>query len=422
MRARKVLALAAAGLVIGGLFAFDQAGLGAPLERGVASVLSSWLSAESWSVYPGLKLGYAALMACFAAWFCLDLPHASRRAGFLLGLVFLTLTLCPVLGLQGVLFEPFTSVFAILISGLGAITLAGATGERRRHELRRFFVGRLDTAGFQEVLRTGDGRQLTGRRQVSAVTCQMLNHAALSGEMEAEELEDFSSSFLKVVAEFLVSKGGYLDECDVHRVRVLFGFPNGDENHAVSAARAALELKQRADNLAQELEHRWHKMPVIGASISSGEVTTGLFGFREFEFFSAVGEALDFGDELCLLNANYGSGILISSETLAASQEGLEVRPMEMIERGKPGHKVEIYELLALKHGLTEEAAVARDAFWQGVILLRKGEAVAARRHFEKAATEGITDAPLAFFAELAARSVSAESSEGVGRGTKSKG
>lgn len=422
MRVRKGLALFAAAVVVGGLFAFDQAGLGAPLERGVASVLKTWLSTDSWTLYPGLKMGYITLAALIAAWFCLDLPHPSRRVGFLLGWVFLTLTLCPVLGLHGILFEPFTSVFAILISGLAALTLAGTAVERRRHELRRFFVGRLDTAGFHEVLRTGDGRQLTGRRQVSAVTCQMLNHAALSGEMEAEELEDFSSSFLKVVAEFLVSKGGYLDECDVHRVRVLFGFPNQDENHAVTASRAALELKQRAGNLAQELEHRWHKKPVIGVSISSGEVTTGLFGFREFEFFSAVGDALDFGDELCLLNARYGSGILVSSETLAASQEGLEVRPMDIIERGKPGQKVEVYELLALKHGLTEEAAVARDAFWQGVILLRKGEAAAARRYFEKAAIEGVPDAPLAFFAEKAGQGTAEESSDEPGRRAKSKG
>jgi len=399
MRARKLAAVVVALAVAGGVIAYDRAGLAAPLERGVESVLKSWLTVGQWAVLPWLKASYLVLTSVAAAWFCLDLPHASRRTGYLLGMVFLTLTLCPVLGLQGVLFEPFTSVFSLLISGLAAMALAGTAVERRRHELRRFFVGRLDTAGFHELLRAGDGRQLTGRREASAVTCQMLNHAALSGEMAAEELEDFSSSFLKVVAEFLVSKGGYLDECDVHRVRVLFGFPNADENHAVAAARAVLELRQRAGNLTQELEHRWHKRPVIGLSVSSGEVTTGLFGFREFEFFSAVGEVLDFGDELCLLNARYGSAVLISPETLKAAHEGLEVRPMELIQRGKEGHKAEVYELLALKHGLSEEAAVARDAFWQGVILLRKGDAEAARRQFDKAAQDGVADAPLEWFA-----------------------
>jgi class 3 adenylate cyclase len=398
MRLRKGVALAVALAAAGGLYAFERTGLGLPLEHGVESVLRTWLKVDELVPLGGLKVGYLSVAAMLAAWFCLDLPHASRRVGFMLGLAFLTLTLCPVLGLRGVLFEPFTSLFAILISGLSAMALAGAWGERRRHELRRFFVGRLGEAGFREVLRAGDGRQLTGRRQVSAVTCRMLNHAVLSQEMAAEELEDFSSSFLKVVAEFLVSRGGYLDECDVHRVRVLFGFPNADENHAVTAARAALELRQRAANLVQELEHRWHKRAVIGAAISSGEVTTGLFGFREFEFFSAVGEALDFGEQLCLLNAEYGSAVLVSAETLQAAQEGLEVRPLEMIRRGEGGRMVEIYELLALKHGLTEEAAVARDAFWQGVILLRKGDGEGAGKQFTKATIEGVSDPVLSYF------------------------
>jgi hypothetical protein len=54
--------------------------------------------------------------------------------------------------------------------------------------------------------------------------------------------------------------------------------------------------------------------------------------------------------------------------------------------------------LLALKHGLTEEAAVARDAFWQGIILLRKGDAAGARKQFAKAAMEGVSDPTLSYF------------------------
>jgi hypothetical protein len=98
------------------------------------------------------------------------------------------------------------------------------------------------------------------------------------------------------------------------------------------------------------------------------------------------------------LNGEYGSVLLVSSETLAAAQDGLEVRPLEMIRRGEGTRMVEIYELLALKHGLTEEAAVARDAFWQGIILLRKGDAAGARKQFAKAAMDGVSDPTLRYF------------------------
>jgi hypothetical protein len=127
-----------------------------------------------------------------------------------------------------------------------------------------------------------------------------------------------------------------------------------------------------------------------------------LFGFREFEFFSAVGGALDFGAKLGELNAESGSHLLVSGATLAAAADGLEVRPLEMVEVPGFAPLTEVYELLALRHGLTEEQAVARDAFWQGVILLRKGDAKGALRQFERARQEGVEDAPLRYFQQLA--------------------
>lgn len=407
MRSSKVLALAAGAVVAGGLVTLHRQGLMAPVEGWLQGGLSSLMRppAGGWKVVRELQYLGCVLPTLAAAWFCLVLPHASRKLGFLLGLVFLTLTLTPVLALQGVAFEPFTGVLGALVVGLLVMLFGGTWGAQRRHLLRQYFVGRLSAAGFERVLKEGDGRQLSGRREVTALTCQLLNHPELAKEMEPSDLEDFSSSFLKVVAEFLVGSGAYLDECDVHRVRVLYGFPVDDPNHAVSAAKAALELRQRIVNLTQEMENRWHKKPVIGASLSSGEVVTGLFGFREFEFFSAVGGALEFGERLCELNAEYGSHLLISGATLAAAQGGLEVRPLEMVEMPGFTALTEVYELLALRHGLTEEQAVLRDAFWQGVILLRKGDEQGARKQFERAKQEGVVDGPLAYFCQMAGRS-----------------
>lgn len=404
MRSSKVLALVIGLVVAGGLVALYQADLMGPVEGHLVGWLGALMQApaEGWRSLRWLQYAGCVLPTFAAAWFCLALPHASRKVGFLLGLVFLTLTLTPVLALQGVAFEPFTGVLGALVAGLLAMTFAGTTGAHRRYLLRRYFVGRLSAREFERVLKEGDGRQLSGRREVTALTCQLLNHAELAREMEPSDLEDFSSSFLKVVAEFLVAGGAYLDECDVHRVRVLFGFPVGDANHAVNAAKAALELRQRMVNLSQEMENRWHKKPVMGASLSSGEVVTGLFGFREFEFFSAVGGALDFGEKLCELNADYGSRVLIGAATLAAAEDGLEVRPLEMVEVPGFASLTEIYELLALRNGLTEEQAVARDAFWQGVILLRKGDSKGALRQFDRAKLDGVVDGPLGHFRRVA--------------------
>jgi len=393
-------AMAIGALVATLLLAADGAGwfdvVAARMQSAFESVLRQ--PTGGWVQVPGLRQLYVVVMAFGAAWLCVELPFVSRRLGFLLGLGFLTLTLSPILALNGVIFEPLSGLFAAGLSGAAAMGLAGMERSKRRHRLKRYFVGRLSVQNFEKLIAEKSADGLTGRREVTALTCRLMNHSELAKEMEPDTLEVFSSSFLEVVAEFLVSKGGYLDECDVHRVRVLFGYPLSDGEHALRAVRVCLELRQRLVNLTREMEDKWHKKPSLGASVATGEVVGGLFGYQQFAFFSAVGEMLEFGDRLCGANAVYGSHLLISNATFVAVESQVEVRPMEMMWAPKLAPLSEVFELLGMKGSLSEEEERARDAFWKGVVLLRKGEFVKARECFEEAKIEGRDDPPLRFF------------------------
>jgi len=364
-----------------------------------------------------LQYGYYTLFAFITAWICVELPLQSRKFGFILGAVFLTLTLSPVLAFNGVLFEPFSGSAAIIGAGLLGIVAGGTDRALRRHRMRHHLVGRLSSNSFESLMEEKDLSKLTGRREITILSCRLLNHPDLAREMDPADLEKFSSSFLKVVAEFLVSKGAYLDACNVQRVRVFFGYPLRTENHAEHACRVALELRQRLVNLAVEMQERWHKKPVFGASISTGEMTCGLFGFSEFQFFSAVGEPLDFGDRLCAVNTVYGSHVLISTRTYSLVKDAMEVRPMEMVFTPRLHPVSEIYELLAESGGLSEDEAKARDAFWQGVIQLRKGDYKSALDHFAKAKTDSREDAPLKYFMERVEAGIKDGTSSAEGKG-----
>ena len=85
---------------------------------------------------------------------------------------------------------------------------------------------------------------------------------------------------------------------------------------------------------------------------------------------------------------------------------------MELIAAPGQTSVSEVYELLAEKGTLTPPELSARDAFWEGVVALRKGDTKAALAKLTAASSDEKTDPPLAYFIERA----KAVSSSGSGK------
>ncbi|HSJ02392.1 MAG: adenylate/guanylate cyclase domain-containing protein [Verrucomicrobium sp.] len=349
-----------------------------------------------------LQYGFVALLAFLTSWICIELPRRSTKVAYILGVSFLTLLLSPVLAFCGILFEPLSGIIAIAAAGLGGIILGNVDPGWQRHKLFRYFVGRVSTENFERLIATKDDTLLTGKRELTVLTCRILNYTDLTNQMEPKDLEQMGSLFLQVSGEFLVAKGAYLDTCTADGVRVFFGLVDKEGTHAQDSCRAALELKQRLINLDQEIQNRWHRKPVFGVALATGQMSIGRFGFREFEFYSAVGEPLDFSRRLCAVNYVYGSHLLISARTFHLTKEKMETRPMEMVYAPKLHQISEVYELLAEKGTLSDEEMKARDAFWQGVVSLRKGAYKEAVQQLMQARLDTREDPPLKYFLERA--------------------
>ena len=349
-----------------------------------------------------LQYVFLTSMAFVSAWICLELPRVLGKIAYLAGAVFLTFLLSPVLAFCGVLFEPFSGVAATLLAGLCALVFASTREGRLQHHLSRLLEGRISTAKFHEVIHAKEPLPLHGRRDLTVLTCRILNHPELSGQMEPHELEEMNALFLKTATEYLVGAGAYLDSCSADGVRVFFGMLETDEAHAGNGCRAALELRQQLGALGQQVQSRWQRKPVFGIALATGPVSVGLFGFGAFQSYSAVGEAVDFSRRLCAINLIYGSHVLIGARTFALTKDMMESRPMEMVYAPRMHQISEVYELLAPKGTFGDEEIKSRDAFWQGVVSLRKGAYADAVKQLTKARIEGREDAPLQYFLERA--------------------
>lgn len=347
-----------------------------------------------------LQYGYYTCMAFISACVCIEMPSQWRRFAFLLGGTFLTTTFACIMAMSGILFEPISGSLALWFAGIAGIAVGGSVNAYRCHVMRDYFVGRLSTRQFEELADQNNPAKMTERREITVLTCRLLNHSELSSGIEATQFEMMATHFQRSISEFLIERGAYLDDCNARQVRVFFGFPLTDENHALNAVQVAAMLRAHTETVVREIEQRFGKKAQIGAALSTGPAVCGLFGVSHFESFSAVGDVIDFAMQLCVLNAEYGSKVLLSAKTYALVKDNAEVRPMEMVSTPGSSQMSEVYELLAEKGALPEPEMRARDAFWQGVVQYRKGDQKQALESFNSAAIEGREDAPLKYFIE----------------------
>lgn len=349
-----------------------------------------------------LQYGYHTLLAFLSALVCVDMTSQWRRFAFLIAATFLTVTFSFLLAFAGILFEPVSGLLAIWLAGIAAIAVSGFYHGERTEIMRTLFSGRISTAAFDELSAKNNPAALTGRRELTVLCFRVLNHADLAHETDGVKFEEISARMQRSVSEFIVSRGGYLDDADAQSLQALFGFPLADEHHALHAAQVAAALRPHLSTLALEVEQACGKKPRFGVALASGEAMCGLLGMDDFQSFSASGEACDFAGRLCGLNAIYGSRILLSTKTYSKVKENIEVRPMEMLYG--PSHQPlgEVYELLAEKGTLPEADARARDAFWQGVVQYRQGDHDKSLQSFQNALVENREDVPVRYFTDLA--------------------
>lgn len=362
-----------------------------------------------------VQYAYYTAMAFITSWVCIEMVSQWRRFAYLLGATFLTMTMAFLLVFTGTLFEPVSGILAIWLAGIAAIAVSGWLNGYRTHIMRGLLAGRLSTKAFEELDAKEDPSKLTGKRELTVLSVRVLNPAEMPLDIEGERFEQLSDHIQRSVTEFVVTRGGYLDDCDVESVRAIFGFPIADEHHALHAAQVAAALRAHLTVLTREVEQNWGKTPRFGVALTTGEAMCGLLGMDDFQSFSASGEVCDFSDRLCVLNSLYGSRVLLSAKTYAQVKEKIEVRPMEMLYSSNGQPQGEVYELLAEKGTLPEMDARARDAFWQGVVQYRQGDNNKALESFQNATVEGREDAPVRYFIDL----VTASLKDG-GRNTKS--
>ena len=374
-------------------------------EAGAFRRMDQWLAVFLGQGVPALDsrspAQYAAifLLALGIAWTTIDLNRAAAKVLIVALALGEVIGLTVVLNLYGVYFSPFPALTALVVAFFTGIVYAQTQAGQRKRVLEEVFGNRISRNTFNQLLDSDVPLRFAGEiRAASVVVCEIFNHDELMENLSTEHFVAATNLLLRRGADFLVERGGYLDDCAGETLRVVFGAPLADENHAAVACEAALELANELDGVNRECMEKWNQALDFRIGVNSGEMVCAAYGSNRLGTFSVAGEPVDFARRLCAANTIYGSRILTGSHTLELGAQAVEVRPMELVRTRDERTREEVYELLGLRNSLPDDTLNRRDLFWKGIIYYREQLWDDALDHFRAALpAEGI-DAPLEFY------------------------
>ena len=230
-----------------------------------------------------------------------------------------------------------------------AITSQVDTAVFERLELRRIrrVLGRsVDPKVLEYLLNKANTHILEGERHfITVLYADMRDSTMWAENTPPEEFVATSNEFFSRMAEVIFKYGGTLDKFVGDQVIGLFGTPIELPDHALRAARAALEMKSVHDAYQQELQGDGRTLPEIGIGLCSGEVISGEFGSPIKTEFTAMGRAMHLGARICA--AAQPEQILLSQSTLELLSDGFEVRSLPPLALRGIAEPVPIYELVS---------------------------------------------------------------------------
>jgi adenylate cyclase len=163
---------------------------------------------------------------------------------------------------------------------------------------------------------------------------------AIAETMSPEQVVQMLNEYFPAVIAPVERHGGIVNQFQGDAMLITFNVPVADTAHADHAVGAALEMHEAVNGKSfagVELKTR------IG--IATGPVIAGNVGSGERMNYTVHGDAVNLAARLEQLNKEYGTRILISSETAALLNGDYRIESMGMVSvRGKSA-PVEIYAL-----------------------------------------------------------------------------
>jgi adenylate cyclase len=221
---------------------------------------------------------------------------------------------------------------------------------RQTKELVRQTFERFVSPSVVERLLTDPTQiRLGGQLQILTVMFSDLEgFTSMSEHTDPEHLLSILNMYHALVVSIIQANGGTINKFIGDGVMALYNTPLPQNDHALRAATAALQIQHQLESFSEQFEP--HYRMKINFGIHSGQAVVGNVGTHHIMDFTAVGDTVNLASRLQDLSK--GGQILMSQATYGQLENRIRVREVGLQNVKGRREAVMIYEAV----GFTDEA------------------------------------------------------------------
>ena len=320
----------------------------------VANAVDSLLNQNYLRVVPP----WVNLLAILLAAFLSHLITRTSRPGLAISLMFASIfsygAIYYFFFSQSGLYLPFMAPETMFFLGVIMPTLEQALAqEAEKRRVRNLFSRFISPEMVEQLISTQDISSLNKRSNITILFSDIRGFTTLSEQLTPDGVVSLLNPYLDVMTKVVHKHGGTVDKYEGDAIVAFFGEPVHYEDHALRAARAALDMRLALVKLTDQ----WEKAGVlppdfifdIGIGLNSGDVFVGLLGSEERVNYTIIGDNANLAARLQDLSKGYGWSMIISESTNEAIKDEMETEFIESkLVKGK-SEAVKIYKLIGYK-------------------------------------------------------------------------
>ena len=213
-----------------------------------------------------------------------------------------------------------------------------------------------------KALPIAEGPPREMRKTVTVVFTDVVESTKLGEQVDPESLRRIMTRYFEEMGSVLQRHGGTVEKYIGDAVMSVFGVPRANEDDALRAVRAAVEMRESLDRLNEELESTWGVRITARTGVNTGEVVAG---------DPSRGQAFVLGDTVNvaarLEQAAEPGGILIGDATYRLVKDAViadEMEPVSAKGKAQPVRAWKLVETLFGARGVTrrqDSALVGRE-------------------------------------------------------------